>query len=159
MIKKEYITTVTEYSSESELSDIEKELIKESKLSAKKAYTPYSKFNVGASILLENNKIISANNQENIAYPSGMCAERVAIFYANAKYPNIAVKSIVITAFSNNELVQEPVTPCGSCRQVLLEAELRFNKPIKIIMVGKNKIVTVDNICELLPLYFFNENI
>jgi cytidine deaminase len=159
MIKKELITTVVEYDSESELSAMEQKLIQESKNCANKAYAPYSNFSVGATILLENDEIISGNNQENIAYPSGMCAERVAVFYANSKYPNVAINTIVITAFSNGKLVDDAVTPCGACRQVMLESEVRFAKPIKVIMVGKNKILSIDNVSELLPLSFYNENI
>ena len=158
MKKKEIITTVIEYNSELELSNIEQELVEQSKDSAKNAYAPYSNFNVGATILLANGEIVSANNQENAAYPSGMCAERVAMFYANAKYPNIAVQTIVISAFSNNKLVENPITPCGSCRQVLLETEYRFKNNIKVIMVGE-KILSVDSINELLPLSFSSKNL
>ena len=154
MIKKEYTTVVTEYQSESELSEIDKTLIHEAKTVAKKAYAPYSNLNVGASVLLENDEIISSNNQENTAYPSGMCAERVALFYANSKYPNIGVKSIAICSFNKTEMNTIPISPCGSCRQVMLETELRFNKPIKVIMVGSEKIIVTDNVKQLLPLYF-----
>jgi len=155
MIKKEYITEVTEYESITELPKADKTLAELAIKSAKNAYAPYSNLKVGASILLENNEIISGNNQENGAYPAGMCAERVALFYANSKFNNIAPKSIAICAFHNNNTVTDtPITPCGSCRQALLETEIRFNKPIRIIMIGKNKIIISENILQLVPIHF-----
>lgn len=154
MIKKEYITIVTEYKSKTELSHIDQSVINLALESGNKAYAPYSNLKVGASVLLENGEIISSNNQENTAYPSGMCAERVALFYANSKYPDIPIKTIAICAFNKTEMTKTPIFPCGSCRQVLLETEFRFNKPIKVIMVGSEKIVVSDNVIQLLPLYF-----
>ncbi|HAZ03233.1 MAG TPA: cytidine deaminase, partial [Marinilabiliales bacterium] len=130
MIKKEHITTVYEYDSAADLSSDLQKIIIESKEAALRAYAPYSNFNVGAAVLLSNGEVFSGNNQENAAYPSGLCAERVAIFYANSKYPNVPVLAIAICAFNKNGILKTPVPPCGSCRQVLLESEIRFKTPI-----------------------------
>ncbi len=154
-MKKINITTVTcEYDSVDELSKEEQILIKKSKDAVKNAYAPYSKFQVGAAVLLENGEIITGTNQENAAYPSGLCAERVAVFYANSKFPDVPVKAIAVTAFTNNSYVKTPVPPCGSCRQVLTETETRFHKPIKIYLVSESKITVINNAKDLLPLNF-----
>ncbi len=153
-MKKREITTVTyEYSVE-ELSKEEQILINTSKDVVSHAYAPYSKFKVGAAVLLENGEIITGTNQENAAYPSGLCAERVAVFYANSKYPDVPVKAIAVTAFTNNKFVETPVPPCGSCRQVLVETETRFNTPIKIYLVSETGITVIHDAKELLPLNF-----
>ena len=154
-MNKVEITIVTcEYDSIEELSQDEQILINKSKEAVKNAYAPYSKFNVGAAVLLENGKIITGTNQENAAYPSGLCAERVAIFYANSQYPNVAIKSIAVTAFTNNKFIETPLPPCGSCRQVIVESETRFNKPIKIYLVSKTKITVIEDAKALLPISF-----
>ncbi len=147
-------TEIFEYESDEVFSSKERQLIKECRQIVKNAYAPYSKFNVGAAVLLENGEIVSGTNQENAAYPSGMCAERVAIFYANSKYPEVPVKSIVICAFFNGKYIETPVPPCGSCRQVLLESETRFKTPIKIILLSKIKITVIKDAKMLLPLTF-----
>jgi cytidine deaminase len=129
-------------------------LIQKARKAAGGAYAPYSKFRVGAAVLLENGEIVIGNNQENAAYPSGLCAERVALFYANASHPGVAVKAIAISAIDENGEVHESVTPCGSCRQVMLESEYKFGKPIKIILDGAKKILVVEGVESLLPLSF-----
>lgn len=157
MKKTQILTTVFEYDSIEELSQGEQELIISAKEAALRSYSPYSKFSVGAAVLLENNEIVQGNNQENSAYPSGLCAERVAVFYANSKFPNVAVKAIAITARTNGEFSDNPIPPCGSCRQVLLETEERYNNEMKLILYGENKIRVVDNVKQMLPLYFEKE--
>jgi cytidine deaminase len=102
------------------------------------AYAPYSKFKVGAVALLENGEIVKGSNQENIAYPSGLCAERVALFYAGANFPDVAVKTICIVAKGDLIPVDKLLSPCGSCRQVMLESEMRQNKPYRVIIVSQN---------------------
>ncbi len=159
MQKKEIITTIFEYNSIKELSNDDILLIEKAKEAAKNSYSPYSTFKVGAAVLLENNEIIQGSNQENAAYPSGLCAERVALFYANSKFPEIKVKTIAIIAIINNKFIDEPVPPCGSCRQVMLETEIRFNSPIKVILAGNKKIQIIENIKQLLPLDFSNSDI
>jgi len=151
-----------EYESYTELTDLSAEdqkLIKNAIEAAKKAYAPYSLFSVGAAVLLENNEIVTGNNQENAAYPSGLCAERVALFYANANYPEQSVKSIAVVAMKNGELVKTMASPCGSCRQVILETETRFKQPIKIIMGSQSGYWIVKNAKELLPLSFTSDSL
>jgi cytidine deaminase len=153
MQKKTLETKVEIYNFE-ELGESKQILINKAKEQVKKAYAPYSKFHVGAAIELENGKIITGSNQENSAYPSGLCAERVAMFYANAKYPNVVVKTIAIAAFTNGAFLEEPITPCGSCRQVLLETEMRFEKNITILLYGTKNVFQLENVKQLLPLCF-----
>ncbi len=149
---------VKEYSQKEELNSLFQKLIEKASEAAIGAYAPYSSFHVGAAVLLENGEIITGNNQENAAYPSGLCAERVALFYANAHFPNLKVKAIAVTAFANHHnLVDEPVPPCGSCRQVILESQLRQNEPVTLILTGKNKIQVIEDASLLLPLHFDKE--
>ena len=102
----------------------------------------------------ENGEFIEGNNQENAAYPSGLCAERVALFYANSLHPDIAVKSIAVAVFTKGKYIENPIPPCGSCRQVLLESEKRFNQPIKLILTGEKSIQIIKEVKDLLPLSF-----
>ena len=154
MIKREIKSIIVDYNSPAELNDELQNLIQKARDAAKNAYAPYSEFRVGAAVLLENNEIIEGNNQENAAYPSGLCAERVAIFYANSKYPNIKIKAIAITASTKDGFIKEPIPPCGSCLQVMLESEQRANKPIQVLLFGTNKITFAENVKQFLPIYF-----
>ena len=120
------------------------------------AYAPYSKFSVSAAALLDNGVIVNGTNQENAASPSGLCAERTAVFYANSMYPNNKMLTLAISAFFDGQLVKNPITPCGSCRQVLLETEMRYNSPIRIILAGRDKCLIVNSIKDILPLNFDN---
>jgi cytidine deaminase len=137
-----------------ELNENEQLLISKAKQATENAYAPYSHFNVGAAVLLDNGEIISGTNQENAAYPSGLCAERVAMFYANSKYPNNTVKAIAIAAFTNGQFIELPISPCGACRQVLLETEIRYNQDIVCYLYGSTEIRKVQNIKTLLPFCF-----
>jgi len=129
-------------------------LVKKAKEATKNAWAPYSHFHVGAALELENGEIVTGNNQENVAFPSGLCAERVALFYAGSQYPGLSVKRIAIAAFSEGEFIAEPVFPCGDCRHVLLEHENRVKKPIEVIMYGEKLIKLVKSASDLLPLPF-----
>jgi len=121
------------------------------------AYSPYSHFKVGAALMLDSGEIISGNNQENAAYPSGMCAERVAVFQAGAIYPNAIIVSIALTARSKNHKVDTPVPPCGACRQALAEYEVKQKTPIEVYFMGETgKVVKANSIKDLLPLVFDN---
>ncbi len=141
--------------SENELSSQDHELLSESRKAAANAYAPYSHFKVGAALRLANGKIIHGNNQENVAYPSGLCAERVALFYASAIFPDETVETIAVTADPVNFRLTEPVTPCGSCRQVMAESEKKQGNNIRVIMDGPNGNVWIaDNVSSLLPLMF-----
>ncbi len=118
------------------------------------AYAPYSHFSVSAAVLLENGKIITGSNQENAAYPSGLCAERVAIFYANSQYPNQKIMALAVAAKYNGKIIELPIPPCGACRQVLVETENRFKNDIKIILAGFKTVIITDSARLLLPLNF-----
>jgi cytidine deaminase len=120
---------------------------------ANRAYAPYSKFQVGAAVLLENGQVFKGNNQENRAYPAGICAERVALFAANATYPDVAVEAIAIVALQN-ETLEVSISPCGVCRQVLLETENRYQKPIKILLCGNKETIIIRSAKDLLPIGF-----
>ncbi len=138
-----------------ELTAEEQELVEVSRKMTRKAYAPYSEFYVGAAILLENGKIIKGNNQENGAYPSGLCAERVAAFAASAMYPGVEMKTIAVSAHSTRVEMEEPVSPCGACRQVLLEYEILQQKPIKMLLSKEEgKILVIEKVNDLLPLSF-----
>lgn len=150
---------VYEFQSIEELPVNDRMLLHEARKITAMAYAPYSGFHVGAAVLLGNGKILTGNNQENSAYPSGLCAERVALFYANANYPDSVVKTIAISAAKNGVLVNDPVKPCGSCRQALAEAELRFESPIRIILDGQDSILVLDSVESLLPLSFSKKDL
>ena len=144
-----------ELESVSELDETERNLMDKAAEACDNAYAPYSSFYVGAAVLLENNKIVSGSNQENAAYPSGLCAERVAMFAASTKYPGVSFKIIAITAKSKNFSVNFPVSPCGACRQVMAEYENQNQKPLKVIFKGETgKIIIIQNISGLLPFAF-----
>jgi len=147
-------TIIHEYNSPEELDQTDRTLIIKAKEVSLKAYAPYSEFKVGASVLLENGEIICGNNQENAAYPSGLCAERVALFYANAKYPDQKVIAMAIVARKTENITSQPVSPCGSCRQVMIETEQKFHTPIRLILAGEEKIQILDQVEQLLPLGF-----
>lgn len=120
---------------------------------SERAYAPYSNFHVGAAVLLENGEILSGNNQENVAYPSGLCAERTALFYAGARYPDVAVRVLAIAAMKDGERV-ELITPCGACRQVMLETERRYNQPLKVLLCGREEAYLIPSATDLLPFCF-----
>ncbi len=119
------------------------------------AYAPYSKFKVGAALLLEDGTVVTGSNQENIAYPSGLCAERVALFFAGANHPNTKVDTLCIVAKGDLVDVETILSPCGGCRQVMVETEKRQNKSFRVILVSQNNITIVtDSAASLLPLAF-----
>ncbi len=150
--KLQYIISVDVFENARQLPLDESILIQEATKAMHNAYAPYSKFKVGAALLLENGKIITGNNQENAAYPSGMCAERVAIFYAGSQYPNVAVKTVAVICDVDAD---QPLTPCGGCRQAIAEYEQQHNKKIKLIMATtKGKIFCANGIETLLPFMF-----
>ncbi|MDP5044197.1 MAG: cytidine deaminase [Leeuwenhoekiella sp.] len=122
------------------------------------AYAPYSQFHVGAAILLDNGEVIKGNNQENAAYPSGLCAERTAIYYAGANYPNAVIKMMAISAKAKNKETLTPIPPCGSCRQAIAEYEVKQKQPIEIFFMGeRGSVFKSDSLQNLLPLLFTQE--
>ena len=140
-----------------ELTEAEQALIHHAIEATNHAYAPYSHFHVGSAVLLENGKIIIGCNQENISYPAGICAERVAIYTAGAQYPDSPIAILAIAARGTNGMLQEePINPCGICRQVIVEAETRYQKPIRILLYGTKYVYIVDGIQALMPLSFTN---
>lgn len=139
----------------SELTDAERTLVEQAIEATNRSYAPYSNFHVGAAILLKNGTTILGCNQENAAFPSGICAERSAIFAAGAQYPDQPIIMLAIAARNEKgELQEDPVSPCGPCRQVIIETETRFKQPVRILLYGKKHIYVVDGIRQLMPLSF-----
>ncbi len=148
-------TSLIVYDNFDELPEDVKTLMNKASEARAKSYSPYSKFSVGAAILLENDEIITGSNQENASYPSGLCAERTAIFYAGAAYPNIKIKRMAIIAGSNLHQTVTPIPPCGACRQSIAEYEVKQEAPIEIYFMGETgKVVKSDSLANLLPLVF-----
>lgn len=148
------ITTKIIVCSYEELTETEKKLVDTAKEASNRSYAPYSRFQVGAAALLSGGLIISGSNQENAAYPSGICAERTTLFYANSQYPDLAVESLAIAAQTGGSFIEHPTAPCGACRQVILETEERYRHPIRIYLYGTDEIYIVESIRGLLPLCF-----
>ena len=156
-MQKEYSFKFQLYPNLESLPTIDISVVNKAFEAMEKAYAPYSKFKVGAALLLEDGQIIQGNNQENIAYPSGLCAERIALFHANAQFPEIAVELICIVAKGDLMPISQLISPCGACRQVMLESENRQNKPIRIILVNQdNRTICIDSVQNLLPFGFGN---
>lgn len=121
------------------------------------AYAPYSKFHVGAALLLDNGEIVIGSNQENASYPSGLCAERTAVYYAGAKYPKSKIRRMAISASSQNQVTDTPIPPCGACRQAIAEYEIKQDQPIEIFFMGaQGKVLKSSSLANLLPLLFDN---
>ena len=145
----------TSYDDEKSLSSDDAMLLAEAKKALKTSYSPYSKFKVGAALLLENGEIVHGSNQENAAFPVTICAERNAAFAAAVRYPDIKIKAVAITVETQTKGLTKPVPPCGSCRQVLLEYELRQEKDIKLILQGDSgEVYTVNSLKDMLPILF-----
>lgn len=140
---------------ENELAADERLLLEEARKATYRSYAPYSNFCVGAAVELADGTIVAGSNQENAAYPSGLCAERTAMFYANSRYPDTAVRRLCIAARDQHgDFLSKPISPCGACRQVLLETELRYSHDIEIMLYSTNGICIVNSAKDLLPLSF-----
>ena len=145
-----------EYVSSAELPLAEKNLLEQAVAMADNAYAPYSKFNVGAAILMDNGETVTGANQENAAYPSGICAERSALYYAGAKYPDVPIRAIAVAAKQDGAQTEDPAYPCGACRQAIVQYEVKFGSKIKVIVGGAGKIQVFESISDLLPFVFDN---
>ncbi len=155
MKKIQLSTSITVFETVDELPNEVQELMNDAIKIRESAYAPYSNFSVGAAFLLANGEVITGNNQENAAYPSGMCAERVAVWQAASRYPDVKINVIAITACSKNNPVTKPVAPCGACRQTLSEYEIKQEVPIEIYFMGETgQIIKTDSLHDLLPLAF-----
>jgi cytidine deaminase len=149
-----------EYNSIKELNATDQSLCLEAIKAMSNSHSPYSKFKVGAALSLQSGRVIHGSNQENVAYPSGLCAERVALFHWGATYPNDPIESIAITAHTDDFVLLKPVTPCGSCLQVLAEYEKKQNKPIRIILYCKDGPAwVITGIENFLPFLFFEDRL
>jgi cytidine deaminase len=156
---KKWVLQVEEYASPAELTEEDRTLLEKAVIARASAYAPYSHFEVGAAVRLVNGRIFTGNNQENVAYPSGLCAERVALFQSQAECPDVPVEAIAITAAAEEFAMTEPVSPCGSCRQVMAEYENRHRNRIRVIMAGNGYIRAVNGIENLLPFMFMLEGL
>ena len=154
MTSKEIKIAYTEYASLEELEPKDKELAQAAIDATAQAYAPYSKFNVGAAVLFEDGVIVKGSNQENAAYPSGLCAERTALFYASASRPDKAMTAIAIAAGQNGHLCESPATPCGACRQVMAQYQTKSGKFMSVLLVGAKKVWKFEKVDDLLPLIF-----
>ena len=148
-------SSATVYSNLGELSTEDQMLMNKAIEARRNAYAPYSKFHVGAALLLDNREIVLGNNQENAAYPSGMCAERVAIWQAGSLFPGVKIKKLAISASSKITKVDKPIGPCGACRQTLSEYEINQKEPFPVIFMGEvGEIVKTPSLLSLLPFSF-----
>ena len=153
-------TKLSVFESFEELSNSEKEFMNQAIEIRKKAYAPYSKFQVGAAIVLDNGVVLQGSNQENAAYPSGLCAERVVIFYAGANYPNNKITKLFISATPSDRDSENPIPPCGSCRQSIAEYEIKQDLPIEIYFMGaKGAVYKSNSLKNLLPFMFDKSNL
>ena len=154
MTNKEIKIAYQEYASLQELSQEDLRLAQAAIDATSQAYAPYSNFNVGAAVMFTDGEIVSGANQENAAYPSGLCAERTALFYASSSRPDTAIKALAIAAGQNGKLCETPATPCGACRQVMAQYQTKGGRPMAVILVGADKIWKFEKVDDLLPLVF-----
>jgi cytidine deaminase len=137
-----------------DLSDTQSSLISRAKEALKHAYAPYSHFQVGAAVLLDNGEVITGSNQENIAFPSGLCAERVALFTAHHQYPDAKIKAIAVAATDNGKAVLNPIVPCSACIQVMSESISRGGESFEVILLGEKHILHIPDALDLTPFRF-----
>jgi cytidine deaminase len=154
-MKEVELKTVIQECQMDELSTEDRQLVEQAIEATRRSYAPYSHFRVGAAVRLENDEIVIGCNQENAAYPSGLCAERTALFAAGALYPDVPVRVLAVAARgTDGEMTEEPTGPCGSCRQVIIESETRAKHPIRILLYGRRCVYIIDGIRQLMPLTF-----
>ena len=154
MTNKEIKIAYREYESLEQLEAEDRKLADAAIDAMKNAYAPYSGFSVGAAVMFEDGEIVKGSNQENAAYPSGLCAERTAMFYASASRPDKAMAALAIAAGQNGEICGTPATPCGACRQEMAQYQVKSGRPMKILLVGADRIWEFDKVDDLLPLIF-----
>ncbi|MBR0310277.1 MAG: cytidine deaminase [Paludibacteraceae bacterium] len=142
-----------------ELSESDKHLVEVAKRNTQNSYSPYSHFCVGAAALLSDGTIVSGCNQENAAYPSGLCAERTVLFAAGAQHPDQPVEVLAIAAYTDGHYTEDPVSPCGACRQVMLETENRYKHPMRVLLFGANHVYEFRSAESLLPFSFISDDL
>ena len=158
MRKERFICPYTVYDTLDEMDPQDAELMRRAHEATQSAYAPYSKFNVGAAVRLANGEIVTGNNIENAAYPSGLCAERVAMFGAMAKFPGVAFEALAVTAHSQTKVIAEPVAPCGACRQVMVEVEQLSKRPLRVMCQGQEgPIMVFEGVESLMPFIFLDK--
>ena len=158
MKKEQFVCPYELYENEQELNNQDAELLRMAHEATAKAHAQYSGFRVGAAVRLANGQIVTGCNIENAAYPSGLCAERVTLFSAHAQYPGVAIESIAVTAHSEHNLINEPVAPCGACRQVMVEVEQLSKRPLRVICQGQvGPVMVFDGIESLMPFIFMGK--
>ena len=142
-----------------EMDSSMRELVEKAKAMTQNAYCPYSHFHVGAAARLADGQIVAGSNQETAAYPSGLCAERTTLFAANANHPHTPVEALAIACYTHGHFTKDAASPCGACRQVMLESEHRFGQPMQVILYGEDMCYVFDSAADLLPLNFVAENL
>ncbi len=142
-----------------ELDAEDRALVEKAIVMTESSYAPYSGFSVGAAVRMDDGMICEGANQENAAYPSGLCAERTAVFSANACFPQSKIVALAIAARNGGCLTSKPVSPCGACRQVIMECEMRYSHPVRILLYGTNTVYVVDSVRDLLPLQFTSNDL
>lgn len=147
------VTKIRVYSY-NELTEADKKLIDLAKEATRRSYAPYSRFRVGAALLLENGEIVTGSNQENVAYPSGICAERTTGFYASSRYPGVRFVKLAVAAWHDGAFLPNPISPCGGCRQALSEYEKNGGQPVEVMLYGTEGTYVFNSIRDLLPLCF-----
>ena len=158
MAQKNLVINYREYNSANDLAETDKMLLNEAIKAIDGSYAPYSNFNVGAAVLMQDGNVVTGSNQENAASPSGLCAERVAIFAAHHKFPTTPIEAIAIAAKTEGKLTGTLVYPCAACIQVMVESQMRSGKPIRIIVGSATKVQIIDSVDDLVPFSFSNLN-
>ncbi len=159
MITKKIEINYNEYDSINELSVEDKELMEKAIGTLDGSYAPYSNFNVAAAVRLSDGTIVTGANQENIAFPSGLCAERTAIFAAHAQFPQKNISTIAIVSAQDGKLLPTPIAPCGACRQVMAESQMRAGRPVRVLLGGSGRVIEFSSIDGILPYIFNNEEV
>lgn len=153
-MKKIQINIEMDFAQLEELDELDRELVERAKAATQNSYANYSHFHVGAAVRLADGQIVIGANQENAAFPSSLCAERSAIFAAQSNYPEQAITTLAIAARNENGFMAKPVSPCGACRQVILEMEDRYQRPVRILLYGTSGTYAIGSVKDLLPLTF-----
>ena len=154
MASKELKIIYEEFTSASQMSERDQMLVSAALDAQKGSYSPYSQFQVGAALLLADGTVVKGANQENAAYPSGLCAERTAMFAASANYPDVPMVALAIAGSDHGVLCNSPATPCGACRQVMAQYQRKYQHKIEVILVGKKKIMKFEKVEDILPFVF-----
>ena len=153
-MEKPFSIVYEEYASPAEMTPEDRELVQAALDAQKGSYSPSSRFQVGAALRLADGRILQGANQENVAYPSGLCAERTVLFYAGANYPDVAVETLAVAGSDRGVLCESPASPCGACRQVMAETQKRHGRPLQVILVGSKRIRKFHRVDDILPFIF-----